>query len=314
MRIVDQEPMETIHLYVVPEEQLPPKRETASAVKAILCLLLLLVFLCLALTTPSADHEVAFPLAIQGYALTPVTKTLTIPVRATGKQQIAATTAAGTITLYNGAIYTQIIPVGTILTGTDGIAVVTDEQAVIPPAAQTIPPTYGQVSVSAHALLSGKAGNIQAGDINMACCVTSVIAQNPYNFQGGKNAYTYRYLTSQDMKNATHALVPQVQQQALLLFGTSLVLDPTCHTNVLSNKAVGQPTTSADVTITSTCQAFSYKRQSVTTAIAAYQKHFGTGTLSHVQFQVVGGAKGGSIHLYVTATFTPMVVHQFVVK
>lgn len=293
MRVIDQKPMETIHVYVVPEDQVPPKQDSFAIGMILLCSFLLIGMLAFSLVAPSPDHAVAFSLAIQGYALTPVTKTLTVTILATGKQQIAATTATGTITFYNGAIYTQIIPFGTILTGTDGIAVVTDSQAVIPPAAQTTPPTYGQVSVSAHALLSGKVGNIQAGDINEACCVTSVIAQNPYDFHGGKNASTYTYLTSHDVKSVTASLLPHLHQQALSLFATSLVLDPHCQSDVLSNWTIGQQTTRAEITLTSTCTAFSYTLKSVSTAITAYEKHFGLGTLSHIQFQIVGRARGG---------------------
>lgn len=62
MRVVDEEPMETIHLYVVLEDQLLPKRDTASVVKVVLCFVVLLVFISLSLTTHSPDHEVSFEL------------------------------------------------------------------------------------------------------------------------------------------------------------------------------------------------------------------------------------------------------------
>ena len=178
MRVVDQKPMETLHLYVVPEDQLPPKRDYFAICMSIFCSLFLIGIITLSLFAPSPNYEVSFPLAIQGYALAPVSKTIKVTDIATGKQYVPATTATGSITFYNGEIYTQIIPFGTVLKGSDAIAVVTDEQAVIPPAAQTTPPTYGQVSVLAHALTRGAVGNIRAGNINEACCVTSVIAQN----------------------------------------------------------------------------------------------------------------------------------------
>ena len=138
--------------------------------------IILIGILAITLLAPSPDHDVSFSLAIQGYALAPVSRTIEVTAIATGKQYVPATAATRTITFYKGAIYAQIIPFDTVLTGADGIRVVTDEQAVIPPAAQTTPPTYGHVSVAAHALIPGKAGNIQAGDINEACCVTSVIS------------------------------------------------------------------------------------------------------------------------------------------
>src|SRR6266567_7073733 len=150
MRVVDEEPMETLHLYVVPEDQLPPKREYLTIFTVIFSLIVLAGILAISIFAPSPDHEVSFSLVIQGYALAPVSRTVKVTAIATGRQYVPATTATGTITFYNGAIYAQIIPFGTVLKGSDGIQVVTDEQAVIPPAAQTTPPTYGQVRVSAH--------------------------------------------------------------------------------------------------------------------------------------------------------------------
>ena len=190
MRVVDEEPMETLHLYVVPEDQLPPKWDYLAILMVISSIVVLIGLLAITVLAPAPDHDVSFSLAIQGYALAPVSRTIKVTAIATGKQYVPATTATGTITFYNGAIYAQIIPLDTVLTGADGIKIVSDEQAVIPPAAQTTPPTYGQVRVLAHALIPGKAGNIQAGDINEACCVTSVIAQNT-SFHGGRDAYTY---------------------------------------------------------------------------------------------------------------------------
>jgi Baseplate J-like protein len=295
------EPMETIHLYVVPEDQLPPKRDAASVVKGVLCFLILLVFISLSLTTPSPDHEVAFTLTLHGFSLAPVSKSLTVQAIATGKGSIAATTATGTITFYNGALYTQIIPIGTILKGSDGVSVSTDEQAVIPPAAQTTPPTYGQVSVSAHALHSGEVGNIAGGDVNMACCVTSVIAQNPYSFTEGKNARSFMYVTSQDVTNAVSPILPRLQLQTLALFPTTRVLDPICKTTLAKSGLT--------VHVTQTCTAHSYSLKSLSNHISAYKRNLGIGTLTNVQSQVIDISKG-VIQVYVTAIWKPIVVRH----
>lgn len=313
MRLVDEEPIQTFHLYVVPENELPPKQDHSALIILTLCVLFIMGVIALSLLAPTPDHEVSFSLSIQGYYLAPVSKTMHISVQATGNVSVAATAATGTITFYNGTIYTQIIPVGTILKGSDGVSVITDAQAILPPAVQTTPPTYGQTSVVAHALISGQAGNIAGGDINEACCVTSVIAQNPYSFSGGRNAYRYTYLTVQDVKNATDPVIPAVQQQALSLFTTSSVLDPTCATSVRSNRAIGQRTKTALVTFTVTCKAISYSLKSTFTAIDIYKKNLGVGTLTHVIYQIVGVEKG-VIRLYVTAMWNPMLVRHFLAK
>jgi hypothetical protein len=311
MRVVDVEPMETLHLYVVPEDQLPPKREYLAIFTVIFCFLVLSGILAISILAPLPDHEVSFSLVIQGYALAPVSRSIKVTAIATGKRYVPATTATGTITFYNGAIYSQIIPLDTVLKGADGIQVVTDEQAVIPPAAQTTPPTYGQVSVAAHARISGEGGNIQAGDINEACCVTSVIAQNTL-FHGGRDAYTYTSLSDQDVKKTTAPLLPALRSQTLSTLPNPQ-LNPTCTTVTTSTPGVGKETVNAVLRITETCKAFSYTVSSVKDAISLYSKHFGTGTLTHVQFSIVG-VKAVDITLFVTAQWNPMIVRHFVVK
>src|SRR5690242_760930 len=129
MRIMDEEPMETLHLYVVPEDQLPPKRDYLAIFTIIFCSIFLIGIIVISILAPSPDHEVSFSLHIQGYALAPASKAIQTNVTATGKQYVPATTATGTITFYNGAIYPQIIPIDTILKGADGVSVITDEQA-----------------------------------------------------------------------------------------------------------------------------------------------------------------------------------------
>jgi len=172
-------------------------------------------------------------------------------------------------------------------------------------------PTYGQVSVSAHALTQGIVGNITAGDINEACCVTSVIAQNA-SFHGGRDAYTYTYLSDQDVQNTTAPLLPMFQAQTLSLLPRPQ-LNPTCTTTTTSTPTIGKETTSAVLRIRETCKAFSYAITSVKEAVSIYSKHFGRGALTHVQFVIVE-VKKGVISLYVTATWNPIVVRHFVAK
>jgi len=309
MRVIDEEPMETLHLYIVPEDQLPPKRDYFAIFMIIFCSLFLIGIIALSLLAPSPNQDVSFSLSIQDFHLAPVSKTITVSVTATGQGHIPASTATGTITFYNGAIYTQIIPFGTMLKGSDGIAVITDEQAVIPPAAQSIPPTYGYTSVTAHAVTAGASGNIQEGEINMACCVTSVIAQNPYSFTGGRNARDFTYLTQEDVTNAQAPLLPTLQAETLSMLSYPQ-LNPLCTTATISSPSVGKETMSAVLRITEICSAFSYSLTSVKDAISTYSRRFGTGKLTHVQFSVVG-IKGVVITLFVTAQWEPVVMHHY---
>ncbi len=300
MKLVDEEPMETLHLYVVPEDQMPPKRDYLSIFTIIFCSIFLIGIIVISILAPSPDHEVSFSLTIQGYALAPVSKAIQTNVTATGNQYVPATTATGIITFYNGAIYPQIIPIDTILKGADGVSVITDAQATIPAAIQTIPPTYGRKRVPAHAETPGAIGNITAGDINEACCATSVIVQNA-SFHGGRDAYTYTYLSDKDMQNATKPLLPMLQAQTLSLLPTPQ-LNPTCSTVSTSSPQVGKETLNAVLRITETCKAFSYRISSVKDAIHTYSRRFGT--LTRVQFTIVG-IKGVLLMIYVTATLNP---------
>lgn len=318
----DQEPEETIHVYVEEdrvtfvretpetiESTPPPPGDTRSLLVAGIFTILIIVVIVASVLAPQPDYSKAFTVTVPGYALTPVQKSVTVTAQATGKGSIAPTTAMGIVSFYNGAIYTQIIPTGTLLKGRDGIAVVTDEQATIPPAAQTTPPTYGQVNVTAHAVNPGASGNIVAGDINTTCCVTSVIAQNPYNFTGGRNAQSYTYVTKQDVYNAVTPLLSTLQGVTPKLF-PSLALSPQCVPTIAAKPTVGQRATTVSVTAIVTCTAISYSPQSVLHAIHVYGSRYGRGTLTNIAYQVISIGKQNRITFYVTATWTPFVARH----
>jgi hypothetical protein len=146
----------------------------------------------------------------------------------------------------------------------------------------------------------------------MACCVTSVIAQNPYNFIGGTNARDFTYLTAQDVKHTASSLLPTLQGQTLS-FLPNPRLNPTCSTVTTSSPSVGKETTSALLTIIETCSAFSYNEKSVAQAITTYNTRFGKGTLTHMQLFVVGVSqrKGVLITLYVVGRWYPLLVRRF---
>jgi hypothetical protein len=313
MRVVDEQPRETLHLFVIPEDELPRQPDYPSIFMAIVAVLCVLGIVGISVFSAApTERTVSFTLSVPGFHLAPASKIFKTTVMATGKGHRAATTATGMITFYNGLPYTQIIPVGTKLTGADGVSVLTDEQAVIPPAAQTTPPTYGHTDVTAHSLMAGESGNIPAGDINMACCVTSVIVQNPYAFRGGKNARDFTYLSAQDIKNTSSSLLPTLQSQTLSLLPTPQ-LTPLCSTATASSPSVGKETKTAKVTIVEICKADSYSVTSVARAITTYSTHFGKGMLTRAQFFVVGSTekKGVILTLYVVGRWTPFFPRRF---
>src|SRR5258706_2541964 len=92
------------------EDDLTRTPEYPSFISATVAFLCLLAILGISLFSAAPDHEVAFTLTVQGFQLAPVSKTLKTTVIATGKGHAPATPATGMITFYNGATYTQIIP------------------------------------------------------------------------------------------------------------------------------------------------------------------------------------------------------------
>ena len=91
---------------------------------------------------------------------------------ATGSIRQDARAAVGLITFYNGQFTEQVVPAGTTLTGQAGVSVVTQAEAIVPPATPTTPPTDGTISVPAQAAQAGSAGNIAAQDINRSVVAT----------------------------------------------------------------------------------------------------------------------------------------------
>src|SRR5258708_15307947 len=117
MKVVDEEPMETLHLFIVPENKLPPKPDYLGTFIATLCSFILVGIIGLIIFSPKSEPTVSFSTTIAGFHLPHTTKSITLTIEATGKGHVNATYATGKIAFYNGQTYTQIIPVGTILKG-----------------------------------------------------------------------------------------------------------------------------------------------------------------------------------------------------
>src|SRR5260221_127423 len=103
-----------------------------------------------------------------------------------------------------------------------GVQVAIDQLAVIPAALATTPPTYGQVTVSAHALEPGPQGNIPVRDINHACCLPSVLAQNTVAFQGGQHERDYTVVTREDIDQGVASLTSTLIQSEHAAFTAQL--------------------------------------------------------------------------------------------
>jgi len=188
MQTVDEQP-ETIHLYVVREtDSRPPLYPIVCSALA----LITLVLVCsLALFQPPVVHTT---LRVPAILLPPKTFTATTAIIPTGTKVYPATTAHGVLTITNGSIIGQSIPADFTIQG-----VATDSAVDVPAGSAN---GYGYATVSAHALMSGKAGNFATLAIN-AVIGSSVYIRNVRAFSGGRDRYSIKVITAQDRSAAT---------------------------------------------------------------------------------------------------------------
>ena len=174
---------------------------------------------------------------------------------ATGIGHGPAQAAHGLVTFYNALPAPQTIPAGVLLTGADGVEIVTDEDALIPAATM---PTEGHATVSAHAVIAGRWGNIRAGDIYGKCCRDDVFVSNG-PFRGGQAARSYQMVTQQDIDSAGSSIKANLEQsvQAALSqqvqSNETLVMPVLCNTAVLPDHQAGSEASQLRVMVSETC-------------------------------------------------------------
>lgn len=204
--------IETLHLYVVREEEKQPYT-FLPLFFALLCLTGLAAFTLYSGEHPSYEHETLHVPAILLPVQTFKTQVQIIP---TGTKTILARTAHGILTITNGSVIGQSLPAGLIFVGNDDISVVTDESVFVPAGSAD---GYGVATVSAHAMMSGKNGNIPTYAINQVEG-SSIYIRNLTAFTGGQDAYSVTIVTPQDclkaLEKARQALIPSSRSGMLL--------------------------------------------------------------------------------------------------
>jgi hypothetical protein len=214
-----------------------------------------LVIIAVTGTPDAARYEVAARLVS---STTPV---LVASGPATGTAHVPATSARGTLTFYNAATYPQTIAAGTMLTGADGMQVVTDTPAPIPAGN---PPLFGVVTVSAYAALAGFRGNRAALDIDGLCCVAGVAVKNTASFSGGQDAQTYPTVRPADIDGLARPLIDTLTQSATRGVRSQvrpqewMVTIPACVPAIKADHAVGSRATEVTVTVKVACQSEVY--------------------------------------------------------
>src|SRR5260370_28234339 len=209
------------------------------------------------------SREVTLITTLQfGRLLAPITLSQTATALATGKGHQDARSAAGILTFYNGSFSAQTLYAGTDFTVADGVQVVTDGTAAIPP---NNPPMDGQASTQAHAVNTGLTGNIQPLDIN-GTVSNSLYVKNPASFTGGRDERDFQTVAKSDIDvtasqlKDTLNLSTQGALQRELKAGEVLAA-PTFSPTVISNHQADTEAASVKVTATLTCSGIAYNVQ-----------------------------------------------------
>jgi hypothetical protein len=227
------EPMETIHLYYEQDEEPTPPTGGFDLWIILFCLVCFALLVWRVCSIPPTLETVIVPAHFLPVKYFAVPETI-VP---TGVKTYPATTAHGIVTITNGSILSGELPQGIILTGKDGVEVVTDTAVFVPAGSAA---GYGLATVSAHAMIRGKNGNIPAYDID-SVVNTSIYIRNLTAFTGGKQGYSITYTTMQDRQKAlerARAIVSRLVPQMLL--------DAPCTESVRNNR------------LTWTCQYITY--------------------------------------------------------
>jgi len=192
------------------------------------------------------------------------TQSQTAPTTGTG--HAPARVGEGTVTFYNAAPYSQTIAAGTLLTGSDGVGIVTAAPAVIPAGD---PPIEGEVTVPAHATAIGPQGNIAPLDLNGLCCLAGISVKNTTAFHGGQDAYDYPMVTQADIGQAAGpllaALTPATQGsvQGEIHPNERLAGQVVCQSAVTSDHPVGSDASQVTVSVSVICHAQVYDHEAV---------------------------------------------------
>jgi hypothetical protein len=204
MQTLDEKP-ETIHLYVVREEE--PKPSIYPIVLSALSLIALFAFCVL---TPYRQPEVRAVIRVPAVLLPIRTFNMSLTIIPTGVKVYPATTAHGMLTVTNGSVISQELPLSVVFISNSGIGVKTDQKVYIPAGSAE---GFGMSTVPAHLLTSGI--NLSTLSINQVIG-TSLYIRNLAPFTGGKPAYKVKIVTEQDQQTT---LIKARQQLAVMAVG-----------------------------------------------------------------------------------------------
>lgn len=200
-----------------------------------------------------------------GKRLAPVTVSQSQNAATTGHGHQDARSAEGTLTFYNAAFTAQTVAMGTVLTASDGVEVVSDAAVTI---AANAPPSDGIAQVLAHALQKGAPGNIAALALNTALS-TTLYVKNLTPFHGGQDKRDYRVVSKIDLDTAASALKQKVTASMTVAFQQQLTPGEqlermACPLTVSADHRVGDEANRVQVRVSQTCTAIVYDSRQLT--------------------------------------------------
>ncbi len=192
---VDDEPIETLHIYF--EREQPPRPSLLPIFLSVLALSLLVAF---GVLSPNQQPVMRVEIRVPAVLLPVRTFIVRVQVIPTGIHTYPATTAHGMLTITNGSVISQTLPMGFILITRSGVSIATDAQIFLPAGNAN---GYGYATVSAHAAIAGSSGNISAYAIDQVLG-SSVYVRNLAAFTGGRDAYAVTVVTPHDTQRAVN--------------------------------------------------------------------------------------------------------------
>ncbi|MGH2497280.1 MAG: baseplate J/gp47 family protein [Ktedonobacteraceae bacterium] len=232
---VTDEPVETLHLYVVRDDDKPP-----AILPIALSLLSLVLVLAVGVLFPYRPPLVTQTVSVPTLLLPLQTFTTTAHVIPTGVQTFPARHASGVLTITNGSVIAQHFPAGMIFTSDNGVEVVTTASVDVPAGDGT---SYGTADVPVQAVLAGVQGNIAALTIQQVYG-TALYMKNERDFTGGRDSYS------------TVVMIPQDRATALAKAHATLAAQT--FAGLFYRPCMEHVTGTTSLSVTWTCQFFTY--------------------------------------------------------
>jgi hypothetical protein len=199
---VEDEPIETVHLYVVREGEKRP-----SLIPVIISVLALSFLIAIGVRTSYTQPEQRAAIRVLAVPADMKDYSAAIKIVPTGVRTYPATVAHGVLSISNGSVISQTLPASFTVTATNGTQVATDAAVFIPAATAY---GFGMATVAAHIAVAGV--NLPTLAINQVIG-TSLFIRNLSPFMGAHPAYSVQFATQQDHLRATEQARAMLAQE-----------------------------------------------------------------------------------------------------